>query len=241
MWIPVLTDSYFYPSLNSSWSDTTEIPAKIENFRSSFQIKNFRSDFQIFSHLSWHNIMQISDCALFGSKVRDYPTSAGCQDRRLNVPGQELLHKFQSVWQNCCYFSCWLIVKTDWILPNFHPKMTLCWYFTAIWRFFCQFLFVCLFVLHIPNPIFLLLNAVHFEEALSAVFHIFSQMFEAGFSTEGRIWINISKAERLLSGLRLPPSIFSWNTNLCGFGGHILTLSLMLHLILHVIPVEWLH
>lgn len=73
MWIPVLTDIYFYPSLNISRSDTTEIPVKIA-----------RSGFQIFSHFSWHNIMQISDsCALLGNKVRDYPTSASCPGRRV--------------------------------------------------------------------------------------------------------------------------------------------------------------
>lgn len=69
MWIPVLTDIYFYPSLNSSWSDTTEITAKI-----------VRSGFQIFSHFSWHANLRF--LCFFGSKVRDYPTSAGWQDRR---------------------------------------------------------------------------------------------------------------------------------------------------------------
>lgn len=161
MWIPVLTDIYFYPLLNSSQIDTTEIPVKIT-----------RNGFQIVSHFSWHTIMQISDSsALFGNKVRGYPTSAGCQDRSLYVPWQELLHRFQPVWQKCCYFSCWLkkqIESSQIFIQKWHCADISQPFEGSFMSFFC------LFVFHIPETRFLLLKLMCFEEALSAFIHVFS-------------------------------------------------------------------
>lgn len=56
--------------------------------------------------------------------------------------------------------------------PKCSPKNDIVLVFHSHLQVFL-WVFVYLFVLHIPNPIFLLLNVVHFEEALSSV-HIFS-------------------------------------------------------------------